>query len=254
MNCHNGGKYLKDSVASIINQDYINWELIFFDNYSSDNSIEIIKQFNDSRIKIFKSQKKLTLYHARNEAVKCTDGSLISFLDTDDTWDKSFLKKLSENLIKKNCDLSYCNYYVIDELKGKKYLNEKKETLPSGQITQKLLSNYKIGVIAVLFKKELFDNNQFNDNYNIIGDFDFFIKSSLNYSFCAVQEPLAFYRVHKDSLSYKKLELHVKELKSWLKENESFFKKKYNLNSIEFYLKKLQIKVLVDKIKIFLDR
>ena len=43
MNCHNGEEFLKDSVQSIINQTYTNWELIFFDNVSSDQSLEIIK-------------------------------------------------------------------------------------------------------------------------------------------------------------------------------------------------------------------
>ncbi len=254
MNCHNGGRFLKNSVESIINQEYINWELIFFDNQSSDNSMQIIKKFNDSRIKIFKSDKKLTLYHARNEAVKRSSGNLISFLDTDDAWDKSFLKKLLENLTKNDCDLSYSNYYIVDEVKKKKYLNEKSFFLPSGAITQKLISNYKIGVLAVLFKKKLFKNKQFNESYNIIGDFDFFVKSSLIYKFCAVQEPLAFYRIHKQSLSYKKLELHAKEIKNWLEENDSIFRKKYNLDNIKFYLKKLQIKVFIEKIKNFLDR
>ena len=54
MNCHNGEKYLKQSIESILNQNYKNWELIFFDNQSTDNSISIIEQFKDERIKIFK--------------------------------------------------------------------------------------------------------------------------------------------------------------------------------------------------------
>ena len=47
MNCHNGEKYLKKSVSSIINQSYRNWELIFWDNKSSDNSAKILKNFKD---------------------------------------------------------------------------------------------------------------------------------------------------------------------------------------------------------------
>ena len=59
MNCHNGEKYLKKSVSSIINQSYRNWELIFWDNKSSDNSAKILKNFKDKRIKYFYSKKKL---------------------------------------------------------------------------------------------------------------------------------------------------------------------------------------------------
>ncbi|MEC7150352.1 MAG: glycosyltransferase [Pseudomonadota bacterium] len=247
MNCHNGEKYLKQSIESILNQNYKNWELIFFDNQSTDNSISIIEQFKDERIKIFRSNEKLSLYNARNEAIKYTNGNLISFLDTDDKWDNFFLEKLLNDLISNDCDLIYCNYFVVDEIKKKTYLNEK-NFLPSGRITQSLISNYKIGVVAVLIKKKLFDQNQFDKSYDIIGDFDFFIKSSLKYKFCANQEPLAFYRVHSNSLSNKRIKLHAAELKDWLNKNKIFFKN-YNLYSIEFYLRKLQIKVLLQKIK-----
>ena len=62
-----------------------------------------------------------------------------------------FLEKLLNDLISNDCDLIYCNYFVVDEIK-KTYLNEK-NFLPSGRITQSLISNYKIGVVAVLIKK-----------------------------------------------------------------------------------------------------
>ena len=155
-----------------------------------------------------------------------------------------FLEKLLNDLISNDCDLIYCNYFVVDEIK--KNIFERKNFLPSGRITQSLISNYKIGVVAVLIKK-LFDQNQFDKSYDIIGDFDFFIKSSLKYKFCANQEPLAFYRVHSNSLSNKRIKLHAAELKDWLNKNKFF--KNYNLYSIEFYLRKLQIKVLLQKIK-----
>ena len=49
-----------------------------------------------------------------------------------------------------------------------------KDLLPEGNITQKLLNRYCIGVLTVMIKKEIFNNQMFNNNYNIIGDFDFF--------------------------------------------------------------------------------
>ena len=58
MNCYNGEKYLKLAIASIINQKYTNWELIFWDNKSTDNSAKILKKFKDKRIKYFFSKKK----------------------------------------------------------------------------------------------------------------------------------------------------------------------------------------------------
>ena len=70
MNCYNGDKYLRKSIKSIISQSYKNWELIFWDNNSEDNSKNILKSFKDKRILYFRSKKFMKLYHARNLAIK----------------------------------------------------------------------------------------------------------------------------------------------------------------------------------------
>ena len=61
VNCYNGEKYLKDTIQSVLNQKYQNWEMIFWDNQSNDNSKKIINKYNDNRIKYFYSNKKLPL-------------------------------------------------------------------------------------------------------------------------------------------------------------------------------------------------
>ena len=93
MNCHNGQKFLSDAIQSIINQTYKNWELIFWDNFSTDESENIISQFKDKRIKYFKSKKFTSLYKARNLAIQNVKGEFISFIDTDDMWQKDKLEK-----------------------------------------------------------------------------------------------------------------------------------------------------------------
>mgnify|MGYP001295533023 CR=1 FL=1 len=70
MNCHNGEKYLYKSISSVISQSYKNWELIFWDNNSTDTSEKIVRKFNDSRIKIYKSNNFIKLYKARNLAIE----------------------------------------------------------------------------------------------------------------------------------------------------------------------------------------
>ena len=61
VNCHNAEEYLEECIKSIINQTYENWELIFFDNFSSDNSKFVLDKFQDKRIKYFKSNNLLNL-------------------------------------------------------------------------------------------------------------------------------------------------------------------------------------------------
>ena len=119
MNCHNGEKFLKKSIQSVLRQSYYNWELIFWDNCSSDNSASIIKSFNDNRIRYFKSKRFTNLYDARNQAIKKSKGEFICFLDTDDWWIKEKLK-IQTNFIKKNKSKNikfiFSNLYIYDNV------------------------------------------------------------------------------------------------------------------------------------------
>ena len=113
MNCYNGEKYLKQSIKSIINQTYKNWELIFWDNCSTDNSKKITKKFKDNRIYYFKSKQFVNLYEARNLALKKCKGKYISFLDTDDKWKPNKLyNQISFFKKNKNIKMLYSNYIV----------------------------------------------------------------------------------------------------------------------------------------------
>ena len=86
MNCYNGETYLADALKSIISQTYKNFEVIFWDNQSHDNSAFIYKSFKDKRLKYYYAKKHTSLYRARNLALKKTRGEFIAFLDTDDVW------------------------------------------------------------------------------------------------------------------------------------------------------------------------
>ena len=59
MNCHNSETYLREAIESVIEQSYLNWELIFWDNQSDDNSSKILKSYKDQRIKYYLSEKQL---------------------------------------------------------------------------------------------------------------------------------------------------------------------------------------------------
>ncbi len=93
MNCKNGERYLEESLESIINQSYQNWELIFVDNASNDNSKKIFFNLNDHRFKYFYLKNEVNLGTARQEALKNCSGDFISFLDTDDIWFNEKLEK-----------------------------------------------------------------------------------------------------------------------------------------------------------------
>ena len=123
INCRNGEKYLKKCITSVIKQKYKNWEIIFFDNDSKDKSKNILNLYKNRRIRYFKSNKLLKLYHARNIAISKAKGSYITFLDVDDWWLKNKLfeqiKLLKNN---KRINFIYSNLYIYNETTKKIFL------------------------------------------------------------------------------------------------------------------------------------
>lgn len=243
MNCHNGQKFLDESVKSVLKQSYQNWELIFFNNFSKDKSEKMIKRFNDKRIKYFKSNIFLKLYNARNLAIKKCKGEYVCFLDTDDLWNKNKLQTQVNYIVKTNCEILYSKYTILNEINDTKYLN-KKYNLPAGSVTQNFLNDYPLGILTVIIKKKIFQKIKFNKRYQIIGDFDFFIRASENYIIHVINKSLASYRHHSDNLSNKKRDLYLQEFKYWLKNNEKKLKN-FNLLRIKFYIFKLFIKKII---------
>ena len=242
MNCHNGEQYLEQSLKSIISQTYSNWELIFWDNLSTDKSKDIVESFKDKRIKYFSSEKFLKLYEARNQAVKKAKGNYISFLDTDDYWLKDKLEK-QINFKRKNekYKVIYSNYYILNENNNRKRIRS--NFLPSGFITKNLLENYVLGIVSILIEKEIFDNYSFNKDLEIIGDFDFFINLSKKYKFGCVNEPLAVYRWHNENYSKKKIDKYAYEISCWLKQNNDKLKSEgFRTFNLKLFFYKLKIK------------
>ena len=250
MNCHNGEKYLSESIKSVLSQTYKNWELIFFDNLSTDNSKNVLIKFRDKRIKYYKSRKFLRLYQARNEAIKKTKGKYICFLDTDDIWKKNKINT-QVNFMEKNnnYNIIYSNFYTFNQEKKKLFIQHNYK-LPSGFITKKILKKYPIGILTACVKKTIFDKKIFKKKYDIIGDFDFFVNVSISNKIGCIQKPLAIYRLHDANFSKTKLKIFIKEMSQWIKDNHEFFKlKKINLIYQRIYILKLKFKYLISKIK-----
>ena len=92
MNCFNGEKYLNQSINSIYNQTYKNWEIVFWDNLSKDNSSQIANSYDD-KLKYYKAERFMSLGLARKEAVRKASGEFIAILDVDDLWMEDKLEK-----------------------------------------------------------------------------------------------------------------------------------------------------------------
>jgi|TARA_B110000444_G_scaffold253990_1_gene285748 glycosyltransferase involved in cell wall biosynthesis len=241
INCYNGEKYLSQTISSVLKQSYKKWEIIFWDNKSTDKSKKIVKKYKDKRIKYYCSTKLVKLYKARNFALKKCSGEYITFLDVDDYWFKDKLKEQIYKIYKSRAEMIYSNCMILNESKNTKKIWIKKQ-LPEGNITNELLKSYEIGLLTVMIKKKVMDKVKFYDGYSIIGDFDLFIKLSMKISILCVQKPLGVYRLHSVNFSSKNKKLLILELDHWYNKNKATFKN-YNI----FYLKNY---ILFQKIKL----
>lgn len=200
VNCRNGEKFLKESLDSIFVQDFDNFEVIFFDNLSNDNSKQIASKYDD-RLKIINSSKSLSLGEARLSALNEISGDLFCFLDTDDKMLPNRLKIQSKELIKSKSLWSFGSYRKIDE-NGKtiKTVLLKPE---SKDIFESLLLRYSVNFQSLMFKKEVFDviDPFFNPALTFSPDYNLVMKLSLIESPLIIKTPLIEYRIHKESLT-----------------------------------------------------
>lgn len=113
--CYNSSQFLKETINSVQNQTYKNWEWIITDDKSSDNSVEILKSINDSRIIVIEAEKNGGAGHARNLSLEKASGRFITFLDADDFWEPTFLEEMVSFMKKENAELAYSNYARCDE-------------------------------------------------------------------------------------------------------------------------------------------
>jgi glycosyltransferase involved in cell wall biosynthesis len=225
INCFNGEEYLKNSLESILNQSYKNWELIFFDNNSNDNSYEIFKSFNDERFKYFKSSSKVSLSQARNIAVsKCT-GEWIGFCDCDDVWHKNKLEFQVEK-VKSSLDsklaLVYGKSSLIVENNYKKKINWRKLKynleLSSDELFYKLIHKNFIFWGSVLINKKVFiELGGIDPELNQAEDFDIILKIAKRYNVSFVQEEVFSYRIHQNNLTHSQIDLDFIEVDKILK-------------------------------------
>ena len=202
INCFNSELYINEAIKSVLNQTYKNFELIIFDNCSTDNTAKLINSFKDVRIKYFKSDKTYNLGKARDLATKKSKNSWISFIDSDDLWLSS---KLSEQVayIKRNkkIGLVYTDFLYIDEasheLKKKSYTRFYDEL-----IYKNLIKKNYICFSSIIFNKEIIKTkNFFNPILKNSEDYDLLLKIAQKNSLGYIKKKLVRYRVHESNLT-----------------------------------------------------
>ena len=203
----NTAKYIAESITSVLNQTYDNWELLIVDDNSTDDTEAIVKQFKDKRIKYFKNKKNSGAAFSRNFALREAKGEWIAFLDSDDLWTPDKLEKQIAFMKENNYDCSYHEYEKIDE--QSKPLN----THVSGPeiVTRRKMYNYGYpGCLTIMYNAGKMGPVQIKD-IKKNNDYAILLILCKKANFYLLKENLAKYRVRKKSISHDKI---WKKLKS----------------------------------------
>ena len=222
MNCFNGAKYLDSALLSLKKQTYENWEVIFWDNCSTDDSASIFKKNLDSRFKYYLAPKHTGISKAKNFAIEQAKGDLIAFLDVDDMWESHKLEVQVPLFFNQEIGVVYSNLWHIKNNESKKKIFSKKK-LFEGEVYEKIVNHYNVGLVTTVIRKKCYDllEKKFDERYGIIADFDLILRLAKKYNFSCIQDPLAYYRLHTANYSIVNKDKEISELELWLKENNS---------------------------------
>jgi len=225
INCYNGENFLKDCFESINKQTYKNWEVIFWDNQSYDNSKEIFNFYSNDKYKYFYAENHTKLGEARNLAVEKSKGDWIAFLDCDDYWEYDKLEKQVNLFLKiKDPRLSfiYSKIKIINSTNIITDVWQKKITkkslfnlnnLPNGEIFNDLIFENFIPMSSALIKKSHYiEIGGIDNNLKQVEDYDLFLKLTSKYNAFSLNEELVFYRIHDNNQSIGNSELVFDEI------------------------------------------
>ncbi|MEM8228246.1 glycosyltransferase family 2 protein [Morganella morganii] len=221
MPCYNSAKFIDDSIKSVLAQTYRNFELIIIDDNSADDSLHIIKKYNDHRIRLITLKNNSGAGAARNEGIASALGRFIAFLDSDDLWRNNKLEQQINFMIDNNYPFTY-TYYQKFSFKGSGKL-----------VTSPLMVNYDQLVICNVIGclTAIYDINKLGKHYMPLirkrQDMGLWLNllKKCQYAYC-LPEVLADYRTDS-GMTKNKLSAAISQ---WL-----FYRKELNLSIMKTF-------------------
>jgi len=203
--CYNSERYLRETLESIVNQTYRNWELVIINDGSTDSTETVVKEYADRGFPIvYYYQQNQGLGYSRNEALKRSRGKYIAFIDHDDIWLPEKLERqvaVFENNI--NVDFVYTDYYVI---RNNKRIIKFGNKQPEGDVFKSFLCSYPVHVSTAMARRKAVDklSSFFNPDLHLTEEYDLFMRLLYISKAAYINKPLATYRYHPDMTSITK--------------------------------------------------
>ena len=197
INCFNEAKFVRETLDSVFSQTFQDWEIVFWDNASTDGSGEIATGYGE-RVRYFRSKTTIPLGSARKCAYEKTVGEYIAILDADDIW---LPEKLERQLQLFDADpevgMTYCDAIYFDE-KGDQNRLFKLTNPYSGRIFGKLLAKNFIFSSTMMFRRSAIEKlgRAFDDRFARAQDYDLSLRMAYHYPIDYVDEPLTKWRIN----------------------------------------------------------
>ena len=201
---YNSEKFIAETIESVLNQTYKNWEMIIVNDCSKDNGPNIVQEYikKDNRIKLFNNEVNQGVSFTRNKAINLAKGKYIAFLDSDDIWKEEKLEKQVNLMEEKKVFFSYTGYSKMNEdgsLRGK-------IEVPKKVNYKELLKGNIMGCLTVIVRKNILKNNPFKNTKQ--EDYILWLELLKKEKFAyGITEILAYYRVLNNSRSSNKIDL-----------------------------------------------
>lgn len=201
MPVYNREKYIKEAIESVLNQTFQDFELIIIDDGSTDNTVNIIKEFTDKRIKLIQHETNKGVAAARNTGYLAAQGEYIVISDSDDiNHPDKFLEQV--NVLDKNFDIDIVGCFY------QHFFEEKELEILQYPEDDELIKIYSIFWLkqapASMFRKEKIKNEGIflhDESYKAAVDTEWFHKQPLNINFMNIQKVLYYYRRHENQMT-----------------------------------------------------
>ena len=205
MNIRNGAATLREAIASVMAQTVPEWELIAWDDRSTDDSAAIVAEFRDPRIRYSLAPQEMPLGQARDAAIRQAWGEWLAFLDQDDVWLPQKLEKQLALAEPSSVGLIYGRTLAIYPNGGQRDLDYFHEfsPLPEGKIQAELLGRgCFIAMSSVLLRRPaVLESGGVPGCIHVSPDYSMYLSVCSRYQARAVQQVVCRYRVHSESMS-----------------------------------------------------
>ena len=255
----NAAKYLDETINSILNQTYDDFEFLIIDDGSTDNSLEILNSYKDSRITILKNERNIGYVKTLNKLIKISKGEYIARQDNDDI---SLPNRIEKQVffLNENPDISVCgtNAYIF----GKKIKITRMPTTDD-EIRAYMIINNPMIHPTIMIRKSIFDEldiNRYNEDLCPAEDYAMWFEISKKSKLANLSQPLLKYRWHENNTSQIKKTIQIEKANQIRKEildyslsfqmskeemnlfktlSDTEFANELNIKSIEEILKKI---------------